>query len=483
MVHSSPELNIIFDPLTEGDLGALTDICVRVTYPEGNVQVQELVELHFEGYGTVITTDFDMAEDAYSFSNSQWATGRCYGMAATSILYFRGELALPPGIQTTYNLTMPEAKPRIDDYQEDWWLNKWHDFCTMFADNELSISEYDDCAATINRGEPLILFLAGGQGQDENHAVVVYRTIEDETGAYFVIYDNNYPYDQFFHEAFPYVTYDFESRQLDFRTYTKFKFVEAKKDPWYERIEVFSPMELRVYDSHSRITGLLDGELKEEILFSVVEEEGKSVTVFYPFDSYHYELVGTDTGNYGLAVTSVEGGESATFTANGIPTASGATHLYTVDWDALSQGEDGVTIQIDSDGDGEFEDTITEDNELTGDEFILQTATTIDFDPDTLNLKSERKSVAVYIEFPSGYEVSLIAVTSITLNSLVPALGEPTQIGDHDSDGIADLMVKFDGTAVQEMLTAGDEIQITLTGQADGISFEGSDTIRVIGSL
>ena len=212
-------------------------------------------------------------------------------------------------------------------------------------------------------------------------------------------------------------------------------------------------------------------------------EEGKSVTVFYPFDSYHYELVGTDTGNYGLAVTSVEGGESATFTANGIPTASGATHLYTVDWDALSQGEDGVTIQIDSDGDGEFEDTITEDNELTGDEFILQTATTIDFDPDTLNLKSERKSVAVYIEFPSGYEVSLIAVTSITLNSLVPALGEPTQIGDHDSDGIADLMVKFDGTAVQEMLTAGDEIQITLTGQADGISFEGSDTIRVIGSL
>jgi len=41
-----------------------------------------------------------------------------------------------------------------------------------------------------------------------------------------------------------------------------------------------------------------------------------------------------------------------------VPVTSGATHDYTIDWDALAEGEKGVTIKIDSDGDGEFEETI-----------------------------------------------------------------------------------------------------------------------------
>jgi hypothetical protein len=48
-------------------------------------------------------------------------------------------------------------------------------------------------------------------------------------------------------------------------------------------------------------------------------------------------------------------------------------HQYTIDWDALSEGEEGVTVQIDSDGDDEFEDTFTSDSELTHDEFLHET--------------------------------------------------------------------------------------------------------------
>jgi hypothetical protein len=42
-------------------------------------------------------------------------------------------------------------------------------------------------------------------------------------------------------------------------------------------------------------------------------------------------------------------------------------------------------------------------------------------------------------------------------------------------------MVKFDRSAVQGILGAGSEVEITVTGELeDDTKFEGSDTIRVI---
>ena len=42
-------------------------------------------------------------------------------------------------------------------------------------------------------------------------------------------------------------------------------------------------------------------------------------------------------------------------------------------------------------------------------------------------------------------------------------------------------MVKFDQSAVQNILEVGDEVKLTLTGRLfDGTQFEGSDTIQVI---
>jgi hypothetical protein len=111
---------------------------------------------------------------------------------------------------------------------------------------------------------------------------------------------------------------------------------------------------------------------------------------------------------------------------------------------------------------------------------------TIDIDPDTLNLKSKGKWITAYIEIP-GYDVSKINISSILLNGTVPAetdqkygFVKDPEIGDHDNDGIPDLMVKFDRSAVKEIVSPGN-ITLTLTGEINGRSFEGSDTIKVIG--
>jgi len=107
---------------------------------------------------------------------------------------------------------------------------------------------------------------------------------------------------------------------------------------------------------------------------------------------------------------------------------------------------------------------------------------TIDFDPYTLNLKSKGKWVTVYIELPEGhgYDVSAINLGSIVLNSQIPAEIKPTDFGDHDNDGIPDLMVKFDRQAVQDSVTLG-FVEMKIRGSLiDGVDFQGIYTVLVI---
>jgi hypothetical protein len=139
--------------------------------------------------------------------------------------------------------------------------------------------------------------------------------------------------------------------------------------PWYQAL-IHSAGELRVYDSQNRVTGLFNGEVKEEIPDSIYGEEDETVAIFSPSASYRYEVVGTGEGTYGLEVNFIKGVNVISFTATDIPTTSGTVHDYAVDWDALSRDEKGVTVQVDSDGDGTFERTFTSDGELTRNEFI-----------------------------------------------------------------------------------------------------------------
>jgi parallel beta-helix repeat protein len=105
---------------------------------------------------------------------------------------------------------------------------------------------------------------------------------------------------------------------------------------------------------------------------------------------------------------------------------------------------------------------------------------TVDIDPDTLNLRSGGKWITCYIELPEGYDVADIDVSTVLLEDEVRAEARPTKVGDYDDDGIPDLMVKFNRSDVQELVEAGDEVELVVSGRCGEVPFRGSNTIRVI---
>ena len=137
-----------------------------------------------------------------------------------------------------------------------------------------------------------------------------------------------------------------------------------------------SPVEVRVYDPYGNVTGIIDGQLREEILGSACDNETGMIFIYSASSGCYYEVVGKSDGIYGLDIANAENGNVTVFTATNIPVTSEAIHQYAIDWDALSRGEEGVTVQVDSDSDGIFEYTFTSDSELTRDEFIQQTTPT-----------------------------------------------------------------------------------------------------------
>ena len=116
-------------------------------------------------------------------------------------------------------------------------------------------------------------------------------------------------------------------------------------------------------------------------------------------------------------------------------------------------------------------------------------AATVDIDPDTLNVKSQGNFVTAYIELPEGYDAADINVPTVTLEvegapgSSVFAELTPTEVGDHDADGIRDRMVKFDRPGVLGLIDGqSGEVTFVVAGELlGGQTFQGTDTVRLIG--
>jgi len=140
--------------------------------------------------------------------------------------------------------------------------------------------------------------------------------------------------------------------------------------------ELFSPGELRIYDSQGRVTGLVNGEVKEEIPDSLYDPDNETFIVFNASDVYRYEVIGKEKGDYGLKLTYAGKEKVPIFQATDIPTSAETAHQYNIDWVALSEGKEAVTIQVDKEGDGAFEQTFVSDNTLTSDEYLSATAVT-----------------------------------------------------------------------------------------------------------
>jgi len=141
-----------------------------------------------------------------------------------------------------------------------------------------------------------------------------------------------------------------------------------------EDYKAFSPVELRVYDSEGKFTGVMNGSVRHEISRSFYRNG--TLTIFFPSDSYFCEVSGEENGTYGLVLTHVDDGNLTSFTATGIPMSPNATHQHIVDWNALSIGEEGVTIVVDADGNGAVDRVFSSDSELTSEEFNEKTSST-----------------------------------------------------------------------------------------------------------
>jgi len=127
--------------------------------------------------------------------------------------------------------------------------------------------------------------------------------------------------------------------------------------------------------------------------------------------------------------------------------------------------------------------------------FYVLAPANVQIEPDTLNLKSNGEWITAYIEFPEVYDVKNIVVSTITLKTPTGNVpvdpNAPVTVGDYDSDGISDMMVKFDRSKVIGQIGSTDvvdvgtgidqQIELIVVGQlVDETQFEGKDTVRVI---
>lgn len=242
-----------------------------------------------------------------------------------------------------------------------------------------------------------------------------------------------------------------------------------------------SPVNHLIMDNYGGTAGVTEGGIVEDIEYSKVYVVGDSQFIIFPKTEFQTKITGTGTGHYGLNVFYPYQGGVLTVRFKELPIIPGMSCVCGYDWQLINVGGEGVILNIDKDGDGFFEQMIIADNDLTYDEYALQTETVIDFDPDTLNVKSKGKFVTVYIELPDDFDAGDIDISSLRLNELVPALPKSIGIVDYDSDGINDLKVKFDRQELIKALGPGVEQMVDLSGQlSDGRRIAGFDFIRVI---
>lgn len=150
-------------------------------------------------------------------------------------------------------------------------------------------------------------------------------------------------------------------------SYTDTDFIQKMKvaNAHKQVIRVYSPVTFSVIDSMGRITGLVDDSLLEEIPNSLYERNAEGAVIFFPSKSYRYRVIGTATGTYKFFVDDTNGDVLRSFRAIDIPTAIGEIHEYMIDWDTLDRGERGVTIHIDTNGDGTVDRIVKSDGTLT----------------------------------------------------------------------------------------------------------------------
>lgn len=171
----------------------------------------------------------------------------------------------------------------------------------------------------------------------------------------------------------------------------------------------FSPVELQVIDLQGHITGY-DGTsiIKHNIPFSRYDQDEGVGAVFFPQNPYRYRVIGTGVGTYEFRAEFTQNGLLREFRATNIPVVPNEIHEYLIDWDALDRGERGVTVRIDTDGDGIADRTVHSDGTLT------------EIEPPVISITSPKGEYIlnsqVQVQFTATDALSGIATVSAKLN-------------------------------------------------------------------
>ena len=143
-------------------------------------------------------------------------------------------------------------------------------------------------------------------------------------------------------------------------------------------------------------------------------------------------------------------------------------------WGNLNNGRAGGYFQARANTGAELSCTW---GNITFSECTAQVA--LEMNPASLNLNGHGRWVTATLEPAAPFAASDIDVSSLSLNGSVGVDADgPVTIGDADADGIADLSVKFDRAAVAALLSAGNEVEITVTGSIGDDCFSASDVIK-----
>ena len=131
-----------------------------------------------------------------------------------------------------------------------------------------------------------------------------------------------------------------------------------------------SPAEHYIVDSTGNKTGIVNGEIVQDIPFSWYDAENEQVIILGGLEDYQVVVNGLEDGVYGLNVWDFTDNETVEFNGSAIPTAVNESHTFTLNSTQLSEGNDGVEIQIDSNGNGTVDKVIYANNSLSGTQFV-----------------------------------------------------------------------------------------------------------------
>ena len=131
-----------------------------------------------------------------------------------------------------------------------------------------------------------------------------------------------------------------------------------------------SPVEHYVIDQNGLRTGTIDGTIVEEIPYSYFDLENEAIIILGTGEEDNFRVVinGLEDGTYGLNIVQVYGEDIAVFNATAIPVDGNQLHAYDLGFQEYLDGNNGLTMYIDSQKDGTFERTLTFDGSIIGED-------------------------------------------------------------------------------------------------------------------